>query len=83
MAGNNGVGGATVGLFDVSSNLVASATTDGTGFYYFANTAGLMQGATYTVKVTGMPGGYSASNPPRQSFAWAATPVSLGNFTLH
>lgn len=82
-SGDFGAPAVTVGLFDSSAHLVASATTDLTGFYYFANTASLTAGAHYSVQVTGFPRGFSSSTPPSQSFTWGGAPVALGDFTVN
>jgi hypothetical protein len=60
-----GVSGATVNLLNSTKAVVATATTDGTGFYYFAATGGLTVGKTYTVKVT-LPSGTRAPRRPRK-----------------
>lgn len=76
-----GISGATVNLLNSTKAVVATATTDVTGFYYFAATDGLTIGKTYTVKVT-LPSGYKSSMPSSQSFNWSAKTVTLANFGL-
>lgn len=76
------INGATVSLMSPSNTVVATATTDSVGFYYFANTSGLVRGGNYKVNVTSPPG-YSVSTPPYQAFAWQGTALSLSNFVLN
>jgi hypothetical protein len=76
-----GISGATVSLLNSTKAIIATATTDVAGFYYFAATGGLAIGKTYTVKVT-PPGDYKNSMPTSQSFAWSANTVALANFGL-
>ncbi len=62
------------------TNAVASTTTDTTGFYYFALTY-VLDAGTYTVEVTGFPGGYSASTP--YTFPWSGSAaLSLPNLVV-
>lgn len=77
------IGGVTVNLLDASSNVIGMATTDVTGFYYFANTStsGLTSGANYALKVS-IPTGYTSSTPATLTFTWSATSV-VGNFALN
>jgi hypothetical protein len=77
-----GISGATVNLLNSTKAVVATATTDVTGFYYFATTGGLTIGKTYTVKVT-LPSGYRGSMPSSQSFTWKAIGIALSKFTLN
>jgi len=77
-----GVSGATVNLLNSTKAVVATTTTDVTGFYYFAATGGLTTGKTYTVKVT-PPSGYKSSMPASESFTWKATRIALKNFVLN
>ena len=72
--------GMTVNLMSSSKSVAATAITDTAGFYYFADTSGLTQGANYTLKVT-LPKGYKSSTPASQSFTWSANAV-LGNFVM-
>ncbi|HKB98139.1 MAG TPA: SdrD B-like domain-containing protein [Terriglobales bacterium] len=76
-----GISGATVNLLNSTKAVVATATTDVAGFYYFAVTGALNIGKTYTVKVT-PPSGYKSSAPSSQSFNWSANTVTLANFGL-
>lgn len=77
-----GVSGATVNVLNSTKAVVATATTDVTGLYYFAATDGLTTGKTYTVKVT-PPSGYKNSMPVSQSFTWKATRIALKDFMLN
>jgi len=81
--GVDGVGNAVVQLVDTANQVVASAATDQTGFYFFAQTNGLTVGATYTVRVTTIPKPYTASVPASQTFTWSAMQVSLNAFALN
>jgi hypothetical protein len=78
----SGVAGVTLTIFDSGGHAVATATSDITGFYFFASTSSLVPGSTYTVRVTGFPTGFTTSNPPSQSFTWAGTAISLDIFVL-
>lgn len=80
---NSGLAGATLTLFDSANVPVAAATTDATGFYFFANTGALSPGSEYTVRVTGFPSPLSVSTPASQSFKWAGTGIALGSFALN
>jgi FtsP/CotA-like multicopper oxidase with cupredoxin domain len=76
-----GVAGAVLTLKDSVGTTVATATTDITGFYFFATTGVLTPGATYTVSVT-VPAGFIAASPAGQTFAWSGgAEVSLADFT--
>ena len=77
-----GISGATVNLLNSTKAVVATATTDVTGFYYFAATDGLTSGKTSTVKVT-PPSGYKSSTPSARSFTWKGIGIALGNFVLN
>jgi len=68
-------------LLDANGGVVATATTDSTGFYYFPGTDGLQSGAAYAVMVTGFPKGFTTASPAVQGFNWFVTPVSLAPFT--
>jgi hypothetical protein len=80
--GEAGISGVTVNLMSSSATAIATATTDATGFYYFADTSthGLITGGQYLLQVT-LPPGYSTSMPGSQTFTWSASSV-LGNFVL-
>lgn len=82
-AGGAGVGGVTVSILDAASTPIATAVTDATGFYYFAqtSTSGLVTGANYSVVVT-IPAPYTTSTPATQGFTWSNTAV-VGSFTLN
>lgn len=83
----NGVGvpGATVSILDASTNMpVATATTDITGFYFFATMSVLNQGSNYTVAVTGLPAGFTSSTPAASpAFPWLGTGMTIGDFVLN
>jgi len=74
---NAGVSGAIVSLLDTGGTTVATATTDATGFYFFAQTDSLISGSQYSVVVNG-----AVSTPPSQSFSWSANPVTLTTFVV-
>jgi hypothetical protein len=63
-----------------SKTVAATATTDSSGFYFFADTTGLTRGSSYTLKVA-VPKGYKSATPASQTFTWSAIPV-LTNFML-
>ncbi len=53
-AGEPGIAGVTVGLYDASGNLVATTTTDADGSYYFNDsnvTAGVQPNSSYTIQI--------------------------------
>ena len=56
-AGEAGINGATVELLDGANNVVASTTTSGDGNYTFNNLAP----GSYTVRVSGLPAGVTAT----------------------
>jgi hypothetical protein len=74
--------GATVSILSSPKIVVASATADVTGFYFFPKTRGLKLGLEYTVKVT-LPKGYRISTPATQTFKWRGTEITLSNFVLN
>jgi len=76
-----GISGVTVNLLNSTKDVVGTAITDVSGFYYFATTGGLAIGKTYTVKVT-PPSAYKSSMPTSQTFNWSANAVTLANFGL-
>jgi beta-propeller repeat-containing protein len=71
-----GVAEATVTLIDSAKNAVASATTDATGFFFFAKTSVLTSGATYTLKVS-PPKPYKNATSP--GFTWSRTMVTANS----
>ena len=80
-ASGSGVAGAILTLKDSAGTTVATATTDITGFYFFATTGLLTPGATYTVTVT-VPIGFTAESAASQTFTWpGGAEVSLADFT--
>ena len=79
---NAGIAGATVSILNSSGAVVAAATTDSTGLYFFPLTKGWTSGAGYIVRVA-LPKGYKTLTPASQKFTWQATQVMLGNFMLN
>jgi hypothetical protein len=80
----SGVFGATVSILDVGGNTVATATTDITGFYFFAMTNLLNPQSSYTVAVTGLPAGFVSSAPSMSpAFTWTGSAMMIGNFLLN
>jgi hypothetical protein len=78
-----GVAGATVSILDAGGNAVATATTDITGYYFFATTGVLVPGSSYTVAVTGLPGSFVVSMPAASpAFTWSGIGMMIGNFVL-
>jgi uncharacterized delta-60 repeat protein len=80
-AANGEVRDAVLSLLDANGAVVATATTDSTGFYYFPATDVLQSGAAYAVMVTGFPKGFTTASPAVQGFNWLVTSVSLAPFT--
>jgi hypothetical protein len=78
---NASISGATVNLVNASKTVLAKATTDGTGWYYFPLTSGLVGGQNYTVSVT-LPKGYKASTPASQTYTWSGAEIDLKTFVL-
>jgi hypothetical protein len=76
------VSGAKVSIVNSTGTAVASATSDVTGFCFFANTGGLVTGSTYTAKIMSLPSPYKSSTPASQTFTWQGALVVLNNFTL-
>jgi len=80
-ASGSGVAGAILTLKDSAGTTLATATTDITGFYFFATTGLLTPGATYTVTVT-LPVGFTAASAASQTLTWSGgAEVSLADFT--
>jgi hypothetical protein len=80
-SGGVGVPGALVSLINSANAVVGTpATTDVTGFYYFSTTGTLSGGATYTIKVTGFPAGYSSATS-YPSFVWGGKGLAF-NFIV-
>jgi List-Bact-rpt repeat protein/FIMAH domain-containing protein len=71
---NVGVSGATVSLINSAKVVVASAVTDATGFYFFANTSVFTKGSSYTVKVA-PPKPYKSATS--RAFTWTGSAVSV------
>jgi len=77
----SGVSEATLTLQDSTGATLATATSDITGFYFFATTGLLTPGGTYTVTVT-VPLGFTSPSPASQTFTWSGSAeVSLTDFT--
>jgi hypothetical protein len=74
---------AVVSLLDSSRRVVATAKSDATGFYFFAETRLLKARANYTVKVTALPKPYKKSTPASQTFTWGGTAITLPRFVLN
>jgi hypothetical protein len=80
-ASGSGVAGAILTLKDSAGTTLATATTDITGFYFFATTGVLTPGATYTVTLT-VPIGFTAASAAGQTFTWpGGAEVALADFT--
>jgi len=75
------IAGATVNVLDSSNAVVATATTDSTGLYFFPLTRGWTLGQSYTVKVT-LPKGYKTTTPTSKNFTWQASQVILNGFVI-
>ena len=79
-----GVADATVSILDASgSTVIATATTDITGFDYMATTGVLISVAGYSLAVTGLPAGFMSVSPANQPFMWQGTAVVFANFVLN
>jgi hypothetical protein len=78
----SGIAGAIVTLQDSSGTTLATATTDVTGFYFFATTGLLTPGATYTVSVS-LPIAFTGASPASQTFTWSGSgEVALTGFEV-
>lgn len=73
---NVGTPGVTVSIMNTSN----TATTDATGFYFFANTGSLSVGSSYSAKATGLPAGLKSSTPASQTFKWQGQAITFANF---
>jgi len=82
-ASGMGLAGATVSILDAGGGIVASATTDITGFYFLATTGVLTPGAAYSIAVTGLPGGFGNVTPQNQGFTWQGNAIGFGNFVVN
>ncbi|HKW63311.1 MAG TPA: hypothetical protein VJN89_12250 [Candidatus Acidoferrum sp.] len=78
-----GLAGATVAILSSGSAVVATATTDITGFYFLATTGVLTPGANYTIVVTGLPAGFGNGTPPNQAFTWQGSSMAFGSFVVN
>lgn len=74
--------GVTISIINNSQIVAATATTDITGFYYFATTGVLSVGSAYSVQVSTFPSGYTSSSPASQSMTWQGASVTLDDFIL-
>jgi hypothetical protein len=72
-----------VSAFNSGCAVVATATTDITGFYFLATTGVLTPGANYTIAVSGLPAGFANVTPPNQPFTWQGSAIAFGNFSLN
>ncbi len=77
-----GVGGATISILK-GGTAIASATTDATGFYYFANAAMFSAGSAYTAKPMVLPSLYKSTSPAYQNFSWQGAILALNVFTAN
>lgn len=79
-----GVPGITLSILDAGGNTVATASTDITGYYFFATTGVLVPGSSYTVAVTGIASGFVTSTPAASpAFTWTGTGIMIGNLVLN
>lgn len=78
-----GIAGASVSIADATGTVVASATTDVTGFYFMATTGVLVPGANYNIRVSTLPSGFTSASPSSQSFTWQGVAVAFNNFVLN
>lgn len=78
-----GVAGAAVSILDAGGNVVATATTDITGFYFFATMSVLTPSASYSVAVTALPIGFMTTTPPSPAFIWSGSGLMIGDFVLN
>jgi hypothetical protein len=76
------VSGATLSILNSSNAAVAAATTDITGFHFFADTGILIADSNYTAKVTPIPKPYKTSTHEPQTFTWSGTAIPLANFVM-
>jgi len=75
-----GLGNISVNIFNSQNVLVATATSDSTGFFYLPVTNIFTPGATYTAKVN-LPKGYKSSSPA--AFTWKGLAVKLSNIVVN
>jgi hypothetical protein len=80
----NGVGisGVTVNIVNASKTVIAGATTDGSGFYYFPAVGGLSLGTNYSIRVS-IPKGYKNATPSPQTLTWQGMPLIMTTFALN
>ena len=77
-----GVPGVTLTLLDSTSHTLGTATTDATGFYFFATTGTLTSSQSYTIQVTGFPAPFTTATPTSSPFTWSGKGLAF-NFTLN
>jgi hypothetical protein len=84
-ASGAGLTGATLSIVDAGGNTVATATTDITGYYFFATTGVLVPGSNYIVSTKGgLPPGFLSSTPAASPvFTWTGSGMIIGNFVLN
>ena len=75
-----GLGNISVNIFNFQNVLVATATSDSTGFFYLPVTNSFTPGTTYTAKVN-LPKGYKSSSPA--AFTWKGLAVKLSNIVVN
>lgn len=76
------VKGALVSVLNAAKNVVATAETDATGFYFFPKTSALTVNADYTAKVTLLPKPWRKATPAAQTFTWKGSAVSFATVTV-
>jgi hypothetical protein len=79
---NTGISGVTVSILN-GATIVATATTDVTGFYYFPATNVLAANTSYTIEVNPIPSPLSTSTPPASTFTWTGSSGLTFTFTLN
>jgi len=77
-----GLGNVSVNIFNSKNVLVATATSDSTGFFYFPVTNIFTSGSSYTVNVN-LPKGYKSSAPANPTFTWNKLAVKLNSIVLN
>ena len=77
-----GLGNISVNIFNSNGALVATATSDSTGFFYFPVTSIFTSGSPYTLKVT-LPKGYKSSSSASAWFTWKGSAVKLNSIVLN
>lgn len=77
-----GLGNISLNIFNSNGALVATTTSDSTGFFYFPVTSIFTSGSPYTLKVT-LPKGYKSSSPAYAGFTWKGSAVKLNSIVLN